>query len=83
MMLATKIIEQAATNEESALYLASMLNISIDFDEDEGVISVVWSSPDGMLQTASVDHDFEKDDMAAKMSLVRALITTAASYIIQ
>ncbi|EPK7525566.1 hypothetical protein P7S38_002420 [Klebsiella variicola] len=41
MMLATKIIEQAATNEESALYLASMLNISIDFDEDEGVISVV------------------------------------------
>lgn len=83
MMLATKIIEQAATNEEFALYLASMLNISIDFDEDEGVISVVWSSPDGMLQTASVDHDFEKEDMTAKMSLVRALITTAASYIIQ
>ncbi|MEB5816713.1 PH domain-containing protein [Klebsiella quasipneumoniae] len=82
-MFATKTIEQASTNDESALYLAAMLNISIDFDEDEGVISVVWSSPDGVLQTASVDHDFEKEDMAAKMSLVRALITTAASYIIQ
>ena len=82
-MFAAKTIEQASTNDESALYLAAMLNISIDFDEDEGVISVVWSSPDGMLQTASVDHDFEKEDMAAKMSLVRALITTAASYIIQ